>query len=63
MAHDPEHMAYIGREGGMRHTSEHMRTIGQKGAQSFKEKMQDEDFRREFIRRSRMGKEFGVNLP
>lgn len=39
------------------------REAGARGGQKFKELMQDEDFRADHIRRSRLGKQFGLKLP
>lgn len=56
---DIEKRREIGRLGGLKHSREHMRTIGARGGEVTTERMHDEAFRNEHIRRSRMGKEFG----
>lgn len=58
-----EHMAKIGRQGGLTHKEkgpDYFRELGRRGGAKTRELMQDEDFRNDHIRRSRLGKEFGV---
>lgn len=66
VSHTPEHMRQIGRQGGLVHREKgpnYYRELGRRGGQATKTKMEDEDFREEHARRSRLGKEFGVRLP
>lgn len=57
------YMAEIGRKGGLSHKKKgknYYKNLGKRGGKAFAEKMQDPDFRDDHIRRSRLGKEFGV---
>lgn len=63
---DPEHLRSIASKGGKSHLArdpDYFRKLGARGGAKFRERMEDEDFRKEHIRRSRLGKEFGVELP
>jgi len=53
-----------GRLGGLFHKEkdpDYFKKLGKRGGKVFAKKMQDPDFRDDHIRRSRLGKEFGVN--
>lgn len=62
---DEHHIRNYSAIGGKSHLErdpDYFRKLGKRGAAKFRERMQDEDFRAEFIRRARLGKEFGVKL-
>lgn len=57
------YLAEIGSRGGRAHRQadpDYFKKLGARGGKKFKELMQDEDYRAEHRRRSRLGSQFGV---